>query len=55
MDCARAIVQAGLVELIAFEPDIDDPMWGEHFRSATEMMAEAKVVIRFINHPPVPK
>ena len=32
MDCARALVQAGIVELIAVEPDLADPKWGEDFK-----------------------
>ena len=48
MDCARAIVQSGIKELIALEPDVNDPMWGEHFQSAIEMMREANVIVRFL-------
>jgi dCMP deaminase len=54
MDCARAVIQAGLVELIAFRPDLDDPTWGAHFRAAIEMMAEAKVVVRFLGQASIP-
>ena len=41
MDCARAIVQSGLAELIAVEPDWADQRWGEHFVSAKELFEEA--------------
>lgn len=43
MDCARAIVQAGIERLVAFEPDLGDAQWGEHFRAALELLREAKV------------
>jgi dCMP deaminase len=48
MDCARAIVQSGLVELVAFQPDLKDAKWGTDFTSAIEMMDEAKVLVRFV-------
>jgi dCMP deaminase len=48
MDCARAIVQCGIVELIAFQPDLLDSTWGDHFKSALEMMREARVNVRFV-------
>jgi len=48
MDCARAIVQCGLVELIAQQPDLNDPRWGGDFRSSVEMLAEAGVRVRFV-------
>lgn len=48
MDCARAIAQCGLVELVAVEPDFGDPRWGSEFRSALEMLREAGVSVRFM-------
>jgi len=52
MDCARAIVQSGLVELIAFAPDLTDPKWGEDFRHASDLLREAGVATRFASVPP---
>lgn len=43
MDCARAIVQAGVGKLVAFAPDLADPQWGEHFRAALELLNEAGI------------
>jgi dCMP deaminase len=40
MDCARAIVQAGIRRLIAIRPDSEDPEWGAQFRAALELLTE---------------
>lgn len=48
MDCARAIVQSGIIELIANEPDLNDPKWGKEFDDALQMFAEAGVAIRYV-------
>ena len=50
MDCARAIVQCGLVELVAFEPDLADPRWGTDFQNAISLFNETQVRVRFIAH-----
>ncbi|MBI2738491.1 MAG: dCMP deaminase family protein [Rhodospirillales bacterium] len=47
VDCARAIVQAGLAELICIAPDFSDLQWGEAFRTSVELLEEAGVEIRF--------
>jgi dCMP deaminase len=47
VDCARAIVQAGIVELIAVKPDLADPQWGEGFAVSTELLQEAGVIVRY--------
>lgn len=51
MDCARAIVQCGLRELIAFPPNYEDPRWGAAFRSSVELFEEAAVGVRFLSRP----
>lgn len=48
VDCARAIVQAGIVELIAIEPDMGDPQWGEGFGVSIEMLTEAGIKVRYL-------
>ena len=50
MDCARAIVQSGIVELIAIEPQLDDERWGEDFRSAFALFEECGVKVRFVEN-----
>lgn len=47
-DCARAIVQAGIVELIAIPPDMADPQWGRGFAVSLELLNEAGVTIRYM-------
>lgn len=47
MDCARAIAQAGIAELVAHEPDISDEKWGEDFREALQLFEECGVQVRF--------
>ena len=51
VDCARAIVQAGIAELMAIEPDWHDVHWGEGFRVARQMFDEAGVTVRFVDGP----
>lgn len=41
--CARAIVQAGIVRLVASRPDLDDPRWGEEFKVAVAVLEEGGV------------
>ena len=54
-DCATAIIQSGLTELIASEPDFSHPKWGEDFRVATDLLKAAQVPVRFMNvEAPVP-
>lgn len=48
MDCARAIVQSGIVELVAIKPNTDDRKWGADFRNAAEMFGEAGVSVRLL-------
>jgi dCMP deaminase len=47
MDCARAIVQCGIAELVAIEPNVEDPRWGSDFRSALLLFHEAGVHLRW--------
>jgi dCMP deaminase len=48
VDCARAIVQCGLEELIAERPDFDDPRWGEKFRVSQQLLTEAGIRVRYL-------
>jgi dCMP deaminase len=47
-DCARSLIQAGINELVAYEPDFDDPKWGDDFQIARRMLYEAKVAVHFL-------
>ena len=42
-DCARAIIQAGVIRLIAPKPNFADEKWGEDFLFAADMFLEAHV------------
>lgn len=46
-DCARAIIQAGIVEVVGIEPDWDDFKWKDHFAIIKEMFSEAGISLRF--------
>lgn len=48
MDCARAIVQSGIVELVCHAPNLDDPTWGADFRDALQLFDEAGVAVRTV-------
>lgn len=48
MDCARALVQAGIVELVAVEPDLKDARWGDQFAKVITMLGEANVGVRYV-------
>lgn len=37
MECARAIVQCGISEVIAFQPNLDDPDWGYDFELSMQL------------------
>ncbi len=48
VDCARAIVQTGITELIGRTPDSADEQWGEQFDIATKILSEAGILIRYL-------
>jgi dCMP deaminase len=47
-DCARAIIQSGIEEIVAGAPDWNDSIWGDDFRISAEMFREAGIAIRFL-------
>ncbi len=51
MDCARALIQAGVVRLVARSPDFDDPKWGAQFRVVVGMLEEARVDVTWLAGP----
>lgn len=46
--CARAIIQAGITQVLTKEPDWNHERWGEDFKIAKEMFAEAGVTVKFL-------
>ena len=47
-DCARGIIQSGIVEVITVEPDWDDLTYKTEFAVTKEMLEEAGVAVRFV-------
>lgn len=47
-DCARAILQAGIVEVVSVEPDWNHETWGEQFVQAKELLSVGTVDLRFL-------
>ena len=48
-DCARGIIQCGIVELITVEPDYTDATYGHDWKVALEMLTEAGVRVRYVD------
>lgn len=56
VQCARAIVQAGITRLVSPYPDVTDPNWGEEFKTALDILEKGKVKFdHFIDDRPPPK
>lgn len=47
MDCARALIQSGVVRLVAYSPDFEDTKWGDEFRSVVTMLSEGGVQVEY--------
>ena len=54
-DCARAIIQAGIVTIVAVEPDWNDPNWKQDFSVVKQMLFEAGVVCVFLDDREAPR
>jgi dCMP deaminase len=48
IDCARAIVEAGIVCLDTYAPAFDDPVWGASFGRSQVILEEGGVHIRIV-------
>ena len=51
IDCARAIIQSGIVRLVGLEPDRGDARWGADFRVAFDMLSEVGVQLALFDMP----
>jgi len=51
IDCARGIVQAGIVRLVALEPDRADAKWGADFEFALDMFQEVGIELALFDMP----
>jgi dCMP deaminase len=47
-ECAKAIIQSGICEVVAYPPDYAEPRWGAEYKVAEVMFAEAAVTVRCI-------
>ena len=43
IDCARAIVQSGIVRVLSPEPALEDPVWGQSFLRSRVILEEGGV------------
>ena len=41
--CCQAFIQAGVKLVVTLAPDLDDPTWGQQFRTSGAMMREAGI------------
>jgi dCMP deaminase len=48
VECAKAIIQSGISEVVAYEPDFAEPKWGVEFQVVQEMFGEAAIKVRYI-------
>ena len=48
VDCAKAIIQSGIVTLVSPAPDLTDSKWGEQFKLAGVMLAEAGMGVKVL-------
>jgi len=48
MDCARAIVQSGIATVVAYEPDMNNPKWGEDYRNTLQLFSEVGIYLRYV-------
>ena len=48
IDCARGVVQSGIKKVITFEPELNDPQWGESFSKVLELFDEAGILVEYL-------
>ena len=51
IDCARAIVQAGVIRLVGLQPNNADERWGSDFEFALAMLRETGTEITLYDYP----
>lgn len=54
-DCARAIIQCGINEVICVEPDWNDVTYKDAFKVTYEMFNDAEVLVRFLEELEAPE
>ena len=48
IECAKAIVQAGIAKMVCFEPDLADSNWGRDFEKSLIILGEGNVVTKLV-------
>ena len=48
IECAKAIVQAGIGRIVCFEPDLADSNWGRDFEKSLIILGEGNVVTKLV-------
>lgn len=51
IDCARAIIQSGIIRLVALKPDHSDDRWGREFEFASDMLRESGIEVVLYDFP----
>lgn len=49
-ECSRAIIQAGIKEVVAPKPDLTHQKWGESWATSIEMLNECNVKVNFYEY-----
>ena len=49
MDCARAIVQSGIMTVVAYEPDMGNPKWSDDYRNTLQLFSEVGIYLRYVS------
>ncbi len=47
-DCARGIIQSGIIRLVTYRPDFTHHKYGETWKTSVEMLQEADIEITYI-------
>ena len=47
-ECARAIIQAGIKEVITYKPDFEHHKWGRAWKISLEMFEECGVKVKYL-------
>ena len=51
VDCARAVIQSGIIRVVGLQPDHSDQKWGADFKLSLEMFAEVGVQLSLFDMP----
>ena len=48
VECAKAIIQSGIVRVVCTKPNFEDERWGESFKISFDMLKECNIEITYI-------